>query len=91
MNRTELTTAIAEKAGISKKDADAALSAFMDTVKAELKSGGKVQLIGFGNFETTKRNARTGRNPQTGETTHIAACVVPKFKPSKALKEIVNS
>lgn len=91
MNRTELTTAIAEKAGISKKDADAALSAFMDTVKAELKSGGKVQLIGFGNFETTKRNARTGRNPQTGKTTQIAACVVPKFKPSKALKEIVNS
>lgn len=91
MNRTELTTAMAEKAGITKKDADAALCAFMDVVKAELKSGGKVQLIGFGNFETTKRAPRTSRNPQTGDAIQIAACVVPKFKPSKALKEIVNS
>lgn len=91
MNRTELVTAMAEKTGLTKKDAEAALKAFIETVSGEIKAGGKVQLIGFGNFETAHRNARTSRNPQTGEKTQKPACEVPKFKPAKALKELVNS
>ena len=90
MNKTELVVSIAEKAAISKKDAEKALSAFLDTVVDELKKGEKVQLVGFGTFETAKRAAREGRNPQTGKTVKIAASVVPKFKAGKALKDIVN-
>ena len=91
MNKTELVEAIAKKADLSKKDAEAALKAFTDTVGAQLKKGDKVQLVGFGTFETTKRAARTGRNPQTGAATKIAACTAPKFKAGKALKDQVNS
>ena len=90
MNKVELSAAIAEKAAISKKDADAAVKAFVDVVTEELKKGGKVQLVGFGTFETSKRAARTGKNPQTGEAIKIPAAVVPKFKPGKALKDLVN-
>ncbi|MBO4845219.1 MAG: HU family DNA-binding protein [Lachnospiraceae bacterium] len=91
MNKTELVAAMAEKAGISKKDAEAALKAFTDTVSAELKKGGKVQLVGFGTFETAKRAAREGRNPQTGKTMKIKASKAPKFKAGKALKDLVNA
>ena len=90
MNKVELSAAIAEKAAISKKDADAAVKAFVDVVTEELKKGGKVQLVGFGTFETSTRAAREGRNPQTGETMTIAASKAPKFKAGKALKDAVN-
>ena len=90
MNKTELVAAMAEQAGISKKDAEAALKAFTDTVSKELKKGGKVQLVGFGTFETSTRAARTGRNPQTGAEMKIKASKAPKFKAGKALKDLVN-
>ena len=90
MNKTELIDAIAKEAGLSKKDAGAALTAFTETVTKELKKKGKVQLVGFGTFETSKRAARTGKNPQTGAALKIPAATVPKFKAGKALKDIVN-
>ena len=90
MNKTELVAAMAEKAGISKKDAEAALKAFTDTVSSELKKGEKIQLVGFGTFETSVRAAREGRNPQTGKTMKIKASKAPKFKAGKALKDLVN-
>ncbi|MBR5420062.1 MAG: HU family DNA-binding protein [Lachnospiraceae bacterium] len=90
MNKTELVAAIADKAGLSKKDAEAVISAFTDTVTKELKKGGKVQLVGFGTFEVTKRSARTGRNPQTGATMKIAASKAPKFKAGKAFKDAIG-
>ena len=90
MNKAELVAAMAEQAGLSKKDAEAALKAFTDVVSDELKNGGKVQLVGFGTFEVSERAAREGRNPQTGETMKIAACKAPKFKAGKALKDLVN-
>ena len=90
MNRTELVASIADKAEISKKDAEKALKAFTDTVAAQLKKGDKIQLVGFGTFEVTKRAAREGRNPQTGEAMKIAASKAPKFKAGKALKDAVN-
>ena len=73
MNKTELVAAMAEQAGLSKKDAEQALKAFIDVVSAELKNDGKVQLVGFGTFEVSKRAAREGRNPRTGEVMPIAA------------------
>lgn len=90
MNKVELIAAMAEQAGISKKDAEAALKAFIDTVENELKDGGKVQLVGFGTFEVSKRAARTGRNPQTGETMEITASKTPRFKAGKAFKDLLN-
>ncbi len=90
MNKAELVSAIAEKTELSKKDAEKALKAFIDVVTEELKKGEKVQLVGFGTFETSKRAAREGRNPQTGETMKIAASVAPKFKAGKALKDAMN-
>ena len=90
MNKTELVAAIAEKAELSKKDAEAALKAFIDVVSEELKKGEKVQLVGFGTFEVSERAAREGRNPQTGETMEIKASKTPKFKAGKALKDMMN-
>ena len=90
MNKTELVEAIASEAKISKAAADKALKALTDTVAKELKKGEKVALIGFGTFEVSKRAARTGRNPQTGETIKIKAAKTPKFKAGKALKDAVN-
>ena len=90
MNKTELVAAMAEKAGLSKKDAEAALKAFTDAVAEELKKGGKIQLVGFGTFEVSERAARTGRNPQTKEEITIPASKAPKFKAGKALKDSVN-
>ena len=91
MNKTELVAAMAEKAQLSKKDAEAALKAFTDVVANELKANGKVQLVGFGTFEVSERAAREGRNPQTGETMTIAASKAPKFKAGKALKDLINA
>ena len=80
MNKTELVAAMAEKAQLSKKDAEAALKAFTDVVAEELKKGEKIQLVGFGTFEVSERAARTGRNPLTGKEITIAASKAPKFK-----------
>ena len=90
MNKTELLTAMAETSGLAKKDCDAALSAFIDTVEAALKSGDKVQLVGFGTFEVRERPERQGRNPQTKEPMTIAASKLPAFKAGKALKDAVQ-
>ena len=90
MNKTELVAAIAEKAELSKKDAEKALAAFTDVVADTLKNGDKIQLVGFGTFEVSMRAEREGRNPQTGETMKIAACKAPKFKAGKALKDAIN-
>ena len=90
MNRTELVAAMAEQAGLTKKQAEAALSAFTGVVTEELKGGKKVQLVGFGTFEVSERAAREGRNPQTGKTMKIAASKAPKFKAGKALKDLIN-
>ncbi|MBP5618439.1 MAG: HU family DNA-binding protein [Clostridia bacterium] len=87
MNKTELIAAVAEKTGLSKKAADAAVVATLDTIKATLKKGGKVQLFGFGTFEVRKRAARTGLNPQTKKPIKIAASKAPVFKAAKAFKE----
>ena len=81
MNKTELVAAVAEQAGLSKKDAEAAVKAFTDVVAEALKAGDKIQLVGFGTFEVSERAAREGRNPRTGETMTIAASKTPKFKP----------
>ena len=90
MSKTELVAAIAEKTGLTKKDSEAAVNAFIGTVTEQLKKGEKVQLIGFGTFEVSERAARTRRNPQTGAEMTIAASKVPKFKAGKALKELLN-
>ena len=81
---------MADNAGLSKKDAANALSSFVDGVKASLKKGESTTLVGFGTFNVSKRNARQGRNPQTGATINIPARTVPTFKAGKALKEAVN-
>ena len=91
MNKSELVAAIAEKAEMSKKDAERALKAFEDVVTETLAADGKVQLVGFGTFDVAERAAREGRNPQTGEVMTIAASKTPKFKAGKALKDLVNA
>ena len=90
MNKTELVAAVAEQAGLSRKDAEAAVKAFTDVVADALKNGDKIQLVGFGTFEVSERAAREGRNPKTGESMKIEACKTPKFKAGKALKEALN-
>ncbi len=90
MNKTELVDAIAKETGLSKKDASKALDALTGAVTKALKKKDKVQLVGFGTFETVKRAARNGKNPQTGATIKIPASVAPKFKAGKALKDAVN-
>ena len=91
MNKSELVAAMAEASGLSKKDSEAALKAFIGVVSGELQKKEKVQLIGFGTFETSERAARTGHNPRTGEAIKIKKSVVPKFKPGASLKELVNT
>ena len=90
MNKTELIAAAAAAAGVSKKDAAAVIDATFAAVTASLAKGDKVQLIGFGTFETRARAAREGKNPQTGKAIKIAACKVPAFKAGAALKEEIN-
>ncbi|MGN1138346.1 MAG: HU family DNA-binding protein [Ruminococcus sp.] len=90
MNKTELIAAVAEKSGLSKKDAEKALSATIETIIDAVKADDKVQLVGFGTFEQRQRNARTGINPRTGENIEIAASKVPAFKAGAAFKNAVN-
>ena len=91
MNKTELVANVAEKAGLSKKDAEKALGAVIESVEEALVEGDKVQLIGFGTFEVKDRAARTGRNPQTGKEIKIAASRNPVFNAGKALKDAVHN
>ena len=91
MNKTELIAAIADKAGVSKKDAEKVVNATFDVITAAMADGDKVSLVGFGNFEVRERAAREGRNPRKpGETIKIPACKAPAFKAGKALKDAVN-
>ena len=90
MNKTELIAAMAETSGLSKKDCDAALAAFITTVETALKFGEKVQLIGFGSFEVKERAARTGRDPRTKETVEIPASKAPVFKAGQAFKDAIR-
>ena len=91
MNKVQMVAAVAEKAGLTKKDAEKAINAVTEAVKEALVKGDKVQLIGFGTYEVRERAARTGRNPQTGEEIKIAAAKVPAFKAGKALKDMLNA
>ena len=91
MNKTELVSAIAGETGITKKDAEAAVNALVKVVTEQLSKKEKIQLTGFGTFQTSDRAARTGRNPQTGEEIKIKASTVPAFKAGSALKEAVNA
>ena len=90
MNKTELVEKVATSAGLTKTKADAAVNAFVETLTDVLKAGDKITLKGFGTFEVRQRDARTGRNPRTGETMTIAASKVPAFKASSTLKKVVN-
>jgi len=89
MNKTELINAIAEQSGLSKKDSEKALAATVDAITCSLKSGNKVQLVGFGIFDVKERAARVGRNPKTKEPINIPATRTPVFKAGKALKDAV--
>ncbi len=90
MNKTELVSEVAGTAGMTKKDAEKVINAFFATVEGALKTGDKIQLIGFGTFEVRDRQARKGRNPQTGAEIDIPAARVPAFKPGKALKDALD-
>ena len=90
MNKTELVASMAEKAGLSKKDAEKALNAFVESIEETLKAGDKVSLVGFGTFETRERAAREGKNPRTGEKIKIAASKIPAFKAGKAFKDMLK-
>ncbi len=91
MNKQELISSIAQKADLTKDQAGAALEAMIDTVADALKSGDEVRLLGFGNFVVTRREAKMGRNPQTGEPVQIKAANVARFKVGKGLKDRINS
>jgi len=90
MSKQELVNYVADQTGLSKKDAEAALSSVVDGVKSSLVQGDSVTLVGFGTFSVSHRNARTGRNPQTGATIQIPARKAPVFKAGKGLKQAVN-
>ena len=90
MNKTELIAAVAAKSELSKKNAEKAVAALLDTVAETLAAGEKVQLVGFGTFDIGERAAREGRNPQTGESMQISASKAPRFKAGKALKDAIN-
>ncbi|MBQ7183528.1 MAG: HU family DNA-binding protein [Clostridia bacterium] len=90
MNKTELIAAVANKTGITKKDAGDVLNAFLDAIKDAMASGDKVQLIGFGTFEAKERAARTARNPRTGTEIEVPAAKAPTFKAGKELKDSIN-
>ena len=90
MNKAELITKMVEKSQLTKKDAETALKAFVESVQEALENGEKVQLVGFGTFETRERAAREGRNPRTKETINIPASTVPVFKAGKEMRDRVN-
>ena len=89
MNKTELIAAVAEKTGMTKKDAERVINATVETITSSLVAGDKVQVSGFGNFEVKAREARVGRNPRTKETIEIPATKLPAFKAAKALKDAI--
>lgn len=91
MNKTDLINKVAELSDLSKKDATKAVDAVFEAISDALQGGDKVQLVGFGNFEVRERQARKGRNPQTGEEIDIAASKMPAFKPGKSLKDLVSN
>ena len=90
MNKGEMVSAVVEKTGATKKDAEKIINAVFESITEALAKGDKVALMGFGNFEVRERAAREGQNPQTGEKIKIAACKVPAFKAGKALKDAVK-
>ncbi len=90
MNKVELVNKVVEKSGLKKKDVEVAVNAVLDSISEALADGEKVQLIGFGTFETRKRKARSGRNPQTGEPIDIPESFVPAFKPGNKLKDVMK-
>lgn len=90
MNKADLISAVADKTGLSKKNTESAVNAFIDIIGDALTGGDKVQLVGFGSFEVKQREARIGRNPKTKEEISIPASKSPVFKPGKALKDAVN-
>ena len=90
MNKADLISVMAEKSGMTKKDSEKALNAFIEAVEEALVERDKVQLVGFGTFEVRERSSRKGRNPQTGEEIDIPAASVPAFKAGKALKDSIN-
>lgn len=90
MNKTELIQGVAEKSGLTKKDSEKAVNAILESIMDAVSTGDKVQLIGFGTFESRERAAREGRNPSTGETINIPATKVPAFKAGKAFKDMVK-
>ncbi|MCB1461375.1 MAG: HU family DNA-binding protein [Nitratireductor sp.] len=91
MNKNELVSVVADKAGLTKSQAGDAVDAMLDAITGVLKSGDEVRLLGFGNFVVADRKATTARNPQTGAIVNVPASKAPKFKPGKALKDAVNS
>ena len=90
MNKTELVAAVAEKSGLTKKDAEKAVSSVIDVIVESVANGEKVQVVGFGTFEQRQRNARTGCDPRTKQQIEIPASMVPAFKAGNAFKEAVN-
>ena len=90
MNKADLISQVAEKTGLTKRDCERAVNAMVETIEQALANGEKVSLVGFGTFEVRTRRARTGRNPQTGESIHIPASKVPAFRPGKALKDNIT-
>ena len=90
MNKNELVSVVADKAGLTKAQASDAIDALLDAITGSLKAGDEVRLLGFGNFVVADRKATTARNPQTGATVNVPASKAPKFKPGKALKDAVN-
>ena len=91
MNKNELVSVVADKAGLTKGQAGDAVDAMLDAVTGALKGGDEVRLLGFGNFVVANRKATTARNPQTGAIVNVPASKAPKFRPGKALKDAVNS
>ena len=90
MNKGDLVVKISEVTGLTKKESEGAVNAFVEAVQSALKSGDKVAIAGFGTFDVSNRKARTGRNPHTGEEIKIAASKTPKFKAGKSFKEMIN-
>lgn len=90
MNKLDLVSAVAEKAGITKREAEAAVNALVESIEQALRQGERVNLVGFGTFQVRERKPRVGRNPQTGEEIRIPAGRVPAFKAGKALKELIG-
>lgn len=90
MNKAELIERVSKETNLSKTDVEKSLNCITDSIKKSIKKGEEVKLVGFGTFSKSKRKARTGRNPQTGAEIKIAACSVPKFKPGKDFKELIN-